>query len=129
MQLFILLFKAADGSDQEGIHTLHIGGKNTVLAFEAEDDATRFALMLEAQDFFAPSVEGIDAEEIDEFCKGADLDLVVVPEGELVMPPDVNLEAIDWDPQAPTQLETPPEPEENLSEEMEAFRRRLERLL
>ncbi|MCS6815504.1 MAG: DUF3110 domain-containing protein, partial [Cyanobacteria bacterium] len=54
MQVFVLLFNA--GTDQEGIHTLkmmdpELGERNVVLMFEAEDDATRFSLMLEAQDF------------------------------------------------------------------------------
>ncbi|MBD2099697.1 DUF3110 domain-containing protein [Leptolyngbya sp. FACHB-261] len=132
MQLFVILFKAEDGSEQEGIHTLSIGGKNTVLAFEAEDDATRFALMLEAQDFFSPTPEGIEAEEIKEFCEGAGLELVVVPEGELVVPPETSLEQTDWNPNAPEEAELQPDSDEQVSDEsdeMEAFRRRLEKLL
>jgi hypothetical protein len=66
-RVFILLFNA--GTDNEGIHTIRIGDRNTVLMFESEDDATRFAVMLEAQDFPEATVEQMDAEEIEEFCR------------------------------------------------------------
>ena len=61
MRVFVLLFNA--GTENEGIHTIRIGDRNKVLMFESEDDANRFALMLEAQDFPPPSVEEIDSEE------------------------------------------------------------------
>ena len=49
MRVFVLLFNAR--TENEGIHTIQQGDLQKVLAFESEDDATRFALMLEAQDF------------------------------------------------------------------------------
>jgi hypothetical protein len=61
MRVFVLLFNAR--TENEGIHTVRVGdaegslpgvGRNQVLMFESEDDATRFALMLEAQDFLPP---------------------------------------------------------------------------
>ncbi|NES44991.1 MAG: DUF3110 domain-containing protein, partial [Moorea sp. SIO2C4] len=64
-QVYVLLFNAR--TENEGIHTIQIGDKQTVLMFEKEDDATRFALLLEAQDFPTPTVEAIDLEEIEEF--------------------------------------------------------------
>ncbi|MEO1297556.1 MAG: DUF3110 domain-containing protein, partial [Cyanobacteria bacterium J06636_16] len=42
MQVYVLLFNA--GTDNEGIHSLQANGRNTVLIFEDEDDATRFGL-------------------------------------------------------------------------------------
>jgi hypothetical protein len=66
MRVFVLLFNAR--TENEGIHTIQLGDRNKVLMFESEDDATRFGVMLEAQDFPEPAVEAIDDEEIKEFC-------------------------------------------------------------
>ncbi len=135
MKLFIILFKAADGSDQEGIYAMSVDNRNIVVAFAAEDDAQRFATLLEAQDFFSPLVEEIDSEELEAFCEEADYTLAVVPEGELAIPPETNLDQMDWDPSALSEDEDGEdedlEAEEvaPLSAEMEAFRRRLEKLL
>ncbi len=116
MRLLILLFNA--GSDNEGIYTVSVKGNNTVLAFEDEDDAARYALLLEAQDFFSPSIEGIDEQELEEFCKGANLSLSRVTKGMLAIPPEQNAKKLDWSP----------EKKEELSE-LDRIRRSLENLL
>jgi hypothetical protein len=66
MRVFVLLFNAR--TENEGIHTIQLGDRHKVLMFESEDDATRFGVMLEAQDFPEPAVEAIDDREIKEFC-------------------------------------------------------------
>jgi len=71
------------------------GNRNQVLMFASEDDATRFALMLEAQDFPPATVEAMDSEEIKEFWK-CDYDWELVPDGALALPPETNVEATDW---------------------------------
>jgi len=98
MQVYVLLFNP--GTDNEGIHTLKMkeDGRDVVLMFESEDDAARFGLMLEAQDFLAPNVESIDSEEVEEFCQQADFEALLVPEGTLAMPPDASLDRTDWQP-------------------------------
>ena len=45
MRVYVLLFNAR--TDNEGIHTIQMGGKNKILMFESEDDATRFAIELD----------------------------------------------------------------------------------
>lgn len=138
MRVFVLIFNA--GTDNEGIHTVRIGDRNQILMFESEDDATRYALMLEAQDFPVPSVEAIDAEEIKEFCDSADYDWEIVPENSnlIVTPPELNVEETDWKPDAqPEDADTPTldsnatdEAEPDLSDtELENIRRKLEGLL
>ena len=72
MRVYILLYNA--GTDNEGIHTLQIGERNQVLMFQEQEDAERYALMLEAQDFPTPTVEPIDDEEVKAFCRNADYD-------------------------------------------------------
>lgn len=94
MRVFVLLFNAR--TENEGIHTIRVGDRNKVLVFESEDDATRFAVMLEAQDFPTATVEAIDAEEIKEFCESADYDWELIPEGALALPPETNVEQTDW---------------------------------
>lgn len=134
MQVYILLFNA--GTDNEGVHSLSANGRNTVLMFESEDDATRFGLMLEAQDFPAPTVEAILEEEVEEFCQGAGLDCALVPSGTLVTPPETVVTEFDWDaeaaPGAARQDSSQPpreDPGELSTSELEEIRRRLERLL
>jgi hypothetical protein len=119
-RVFVLLFNA--GTENEGIHTIKIGDRNKVLMFESEDDATRFALMLEAQDFPEATVEKMDAEEIEEFCNSAGYDWQRVEEGMLELPPESNVERTDWDANA----DEIKEPEIS---DLDRIRRQLEGLL
>ncbi len=125
MRVFVLLYNA--GTENEGIHTIQMGQINKVLMFESEDDAARYALLLEAQDFPVPSVERIDSEEVEEFCRSAGYETELVKEGMLAIPPESNVEEIDW------QKEEVPPAEEEISEipdaELDSIRRRLEGLL
>ena len=94
MRVYILLYNA--GTSNEGIHTLQVGERNKILMFMAQDDAERYALMLEAQDFPTPTVESIDEEEVKAFCENADYDFELVEPGKLAIPPEGNLEPTDW---------------------------------
>ncbi|MDZ8183603.1 MAG: DUF3110 domain-containing protein [Nostoc sp. ChiSLP02] len=144
MRVFVLMFNA--GTENEGIHTIlkgdAEGGKlrNTILMFESEDDATRFALMLEAQDFPTPTPEEMDAEEIKGFCESAGYDWEIIPENSdsVITPPEINVEQTDWQPDAQTEdtledtsypNEQPPEESELSDSELEKIRRKLEGLL
>jgi hypothetical protein len=130
MRVYILLFNA--GTDNEGIHTIQIDNpegasgqlRNKILMFASEDDATRYALLLEAQDFPTASVEAIDSEEIETFCRDADYDWEIVGDGELAIPPQTNLDETDWN------TETKPQEEADIpNDELDSIRRRLEGLL
>ena len=94
MRVYILLYNA--GTSNEGIHTLQVGERNKILMFMAQDDAERYALMLEAQDFPTPTVESIDEEDVKAFCENADYDFELVEPGKLAIPPESNLEPTDW---------------------------------
>ena len=125
MRVFILLFNAR--TNNEGIHTLQTGDRHKILMFETEDDATRFALLLEAQDFPPATVEAIDSRDIEEFCRQADYDWELVEEGRLAIPPQENVLETDWEldkQPAAKQTET-----EMPSEDLERIRRQLEGLL
>ncbi|MEB3275800.1 MAG: DUF3110 domain-containing protein [Cyanobacteriota bacterium] len=128
----VLLFDA--GSDQEGIHSLELGGRTVVLLFQHRDDAERYAGLLEAQDFPTPTVEALEREEMERFCVQSGYEARFVPEGFLpqsaedrllIAPPERNMDTSLW-------RETVAEEPESVGSgdaELEAFRRRLEGLL
>lgn len=122
MRVFILLFNA--GTDNEGIHTVHAAGQDKVLMFAEEDDATRFALLLEAQDFPAPTVEAIDSREIEAFCEETGYAWELIEKGMLAIPPAANAEEIDWQKEQKNTDDS-----EMSAQELEKIRRRLEGLL
>jgi hypothetical protein len=133
MVVYVLLFNAR--TDNEGIHAETINGQNIILMFEHEDDAIRYALMLEAQDFPEATVEGFDQTEIEEFCDSAGYGYRLVPEGTLAVPPDQTLEEITWDPDdpdagAPLVDSAPSTDDSGLSQaELDRMRQQLEKLL
>jgi hypothetical protein len=130
MRVFVLLFNPR--TENEGIHTLTIGDRNVVLMFESEDDATRYALLLEAQDFATPAVEEFDSEEIEEFCQGAGYGCKLVPEGTLAVPPETNVDQTDWQPKARSSapdIASDTDDAEFSSSELDRIRRQLEGLL
>jgi hypothetical protein len=127
MRVFILLFNAR--TDSEGIHTVQMGNRQKILMFESEDDATRFALLLEAQDFPTATVEAIDSREIEEFCRQADYDWEIIEEGRLAIPPEENVEELDWESKQKGPASQPASESEMSPAQLESIRRRLEGLL
>jgi hypothetical protein len=122
MQVWVLLFNA--NTDNEGIYTLEIEGDNIIVAFEQEDDATRYAGLLEAQDFLSPTVERIDSKDLEEFCEESGYDLNIVPTDALLVPPERNVDKTDWSENA-----NPQEEDEVEDPVIAMMRRRLENLL
>jgi hypothetical protein len=128
MRVFVLLFNAR--TENEGIHTIQLGERNKVLMFESEDDATRFGVMLEAQDFPEPTVEAIDDREIQEFCDSVDYDWELVPAGALAIPPEDNVTQTQWQAQGLPEPEAEADSDSEVSQnELDSIRRRLEGLL
>lgn len=126
MRVFVLLFNAR--TENEGIHTIQVGDRNKLLMFESEDDATRFALMLEAQDFPPATVERMDSDEVEEFCNGAGYDWELVPDGALAVPPESNVEDTDWKEEGKNPS---PENDKEIADdaELDRIRRQFEGLL
>ncbi|NET61521.1 MAG: DUF3110 domain-containing protein [Symploca sp. SIO2E6] len=130
-RVFILLYNV--GTDSEGVHSLQIQDRTVVLMFESEDDATRYGLLLEAQDFPPVTVEAIDRDDIDIEQFDYEWQLVpagFVPESRLerlfLAPPETNLEPDDL------QAKTKESEEEVTASEMsnlDHIRRQLEGLL
>ena len=131
MRVNVLLFDA--GSDSEGIHSLEIAGRTVVLLFENPDDAERYAGLLEAQDFPVPTVESLDREDVELFCRDAGYEARFVASGFVpesdeerlfMAPPEANRDVSQWKDE-----ESLPEPEQSSSSKLDALRKRLEGLL
>ena len=129
MQVYVLLYNV--GTVNEGIHTIQIAEKNIVLMFESEDDATRYSILLEAQDFLTPSVEKIDSQEIEDFCQQAGYECKLVTEGMLEIPPESNVESTDWNEagEYSSSESESASASEMSSAELERIRRQLEGLM
>lgn len=127
MRVFVLLFNAR--TENEGIHTVKVDDRNVILMFESEDDATRFGLLLEAQDFATATVEAFEVDDIEEFCQAADYECKLIAEGTLTIPPGTNLDETDWQAENPPMLPSEPASSDLSNSELEAIRRRLEGLL
>ncbi|MFM7363138.1 MAG: DUF3110 domain-containing protein [Cuspidothrix sp.] len=132
MRVFVLIFNV--GTDNEGIHSVRIRNTqgiqtNQILLFELEDDATRYALMLEAQDFPVPTVEMMDADDVKEFCESSGYNWEIIPaNSDLIIPPEINLEQTDWQPDLEIEdshLSVP----EIANSDLDSIRRQLEGLL
>ncbi|MDY6940511.1 MAG: DUF3110 domain-containing protein [Cyanobacteriota bacterium] len=141
MRVFVLLFNA--GTNNEGIHTIRLASgdgseRNIVMMFESEDDATRYAMLLEAQDFHVPTAESIDSQEVEEFCRNCGYETKLIPEGFVpqtheervfLAPPETNMDDMEWSPENPKpDAEDSSEPEMS-DPELDEMRRRLEGLL
>ena len=131
MRVNVLLFDA--GSDSEGIHSLEIAGRTVVLLFENPDDAERYAGLLEAQDFPVPTVESLDREDVELFCRDAGYEARFVASGFVpesdeerlfMAPPEANRDVSQWKDE-----ESLSEPEPSSSSELDVLRKRLEGLL
>jgi hypothetical protein len=140
MQVFVLLVNA--NTDNEGIHSINIGNRDIILMFEQEDDAVRYVMLLEAQDFPAKlTVERLDREEIEQFCDSAGYGCYWIPqdfrpsndfERMLLVPPERNLEVADWlegTSSAPSATSGDDAASEMSDDDLEQIRRRLEGLL
>ena len=147
MRVHVLLFDA--GTDSEGIHSLEIAGRTVVLLFENPDDAERYAGLLEAQDFPVPTVEALDREDVDLFCREAGYEARLIESGFVpsndeerlfMAPPQSNRDVSNWkddavsdDGLAEQQAAEPArqglETEPSSNPELDELRRRLEGLL
>ena len=142
MRVHVLLFDA--GTDSEGIHSLEIAGRTVVLLFENPDDAERYAGLLEAQDFPVPTVEALDREDVDLFCREAGYEARLIESGFVpsndeerlfMAPPQSNRDVSNWkddvspDEQAPEPARQGLETEPESNPELDELRRRLEGLL
>lgn len=85
--IWVIMFtNTKNGSD--GLYSLTIDTENIVLGFENKQEAHRYAICLEAQNFPSPQVCDLDPDALREFCLGAKIKLGFVPAGVMLVPPD-----------------------------------------
>jgi hypothetical protein len=91
---WVLIFNK--GREDEGMYTLQgretpeKGSGTFVMAFERQEEASRFSMLLQAQGFGMPTATAWASEELSDFCASADFGLGFVPTGALVFPPEDN---------------------------------------
>ncbi|GAB0497415.1 hypothetical protein MMPV_008748 [Pyropia vietnamensis] len=142
--LHIIVFpsstRSGESSSADGVYTLQLDAVNVVVTFAQGEDAERFALMLQAQDFPAPgvpmTVTAVKRTELQDFCDQGGHRLGFIPADAVVIPPEgVAAEAQEWlessrgasttsKPAAPS----PPPPLPPLSRQDQELRDRLNRL-
>ncbi len=136
MLIHVLLYEA--GKETEGIHSLEIKGKTVVLMFENKEDAERYSVLLEAQDFPMPSVESIDRQEIEKFCNEAGYKARFIEKGFLpkteeermfLSPPVSNRDVVNWDKDDEITEKDQFVSESSKDLDLDAFRKRLEGLI
>ena len=137
--MFVNVLLYDSGKDSEGIHSLELRGSTIVLMFENKDDADRYCGLLEAQDFPRPTVESLERDEIERFCKEAGYEARFVSSGFvpqteeerlLLSPPQTNRQVGDWDKLEEALTSTESESIENINvDQLDDIRKRLEGLL
>uniref|UniRef100_A0A061RLV0 Uncharacterized protein n=1 Tax=Tetraselmis sp. GSL018 TaxID=582737 RepID=A0A061RLV0_9CHLO len=102
-EVFVILFGVGE-EGEEGIYSLKsLGGQgvavDTVIAFESEVDADRYAGLLEAVMVWKPTVHSITPVELVEFVLDSGLDCRLQPRGSHIFPPDWNVPVgmTDWE--------------------------------
>lgn len=102
---YVILFGVGE-EDVEGIYTLRttdpadadaVTSVDTVVAFESEVDAQRFATLLEASLAYKPCVYPISWADVTEWCEDSNTRCRLEPAGSLLIPPESNVERTDWE--------------------------------
>jgi hypothetical protein len=87
--MFILTI---DGKEEEGAYSVeNSAGEEILYLFEEEDDATRYAMMLEDErDFPIMRVVEIDDELLIKACEMHDYRYTIITPNDIVIPPDID---------------------------------------
>lgn len=85
--VWVIVFTNAN-DNSEGIYSLSIADENIVLAFQDKEEAQRYAMCLEQQEFPSPKITDLETKELSDFCTESDFRLGFVPKGSLISPPE-----------------------------------------
>ena len=97
-QVYILIYNS--GTNHEGIHVIQIPEKKTVLMFESKQSAEKFSLELKQNNFYTPTIEPIDIQEIKKFCFTSKYECLLIKKEEYISAPldNVNNTSVKVDP-------------------------------
>ena len=80
-----------DGQEEEGAYSVHDeDGEKALYLFEDEDDATRYAGLLEAEDYPEMAVVEVDDEVAIQMCNMYNYRYVIITPNDFVIPPRDN---------------------------------------
>ena len=86
--MFIL---TVEGAETEGAYSVATkGGEQVIYLFEDEDDAIRFALLLEDQDYPEMHVIEVDGKVVIKTCELHDYRYSIITKNDIVIPPIEN---------------------------------------
>ena len=82
---------AVAGKEREGAYSVQDSLGNQILyLFEEEDDAERYAMMLEERDYPEMHVLEVEDEIMIKTCKVHGYNYTVITSNDIVIPPDIN---------------------------------------
>ena len=77
------------GKESEGAYSVpNADGSQILYLWEEEDDATRYAMMLEEEDYPEMHVIEVDDEVMIKTCEAHDYNYTGITENDIVIPPD-----------------------------------------
>lgn len=80
-----------EGREEQGAYSVtNQRGEQILYLFEEEDDALRFAMMLEEEDYPSLSVVEVDDDLILSTCKVNQYEYAIITANDIVVPPDQN---------------------------------------
>lgn len=124
---WVVLFRGDDSGD--GIHSLSSDGREIVLAFEAVDEARRFALVLKAQGFYEPTPHRMEISALEDFCDSDErISLLPIPEGTCIVPPDDRVDDVDFTPNSSDKASMGEDEATLTDQQLDETRQRLELL-
>ena len=78
------------GKESEGAYAVKdLDGNQVLYLWEEEDDATRYAMMLEEEDYPEMHVIEVEDEVMIKTCEAHDYSYTVITEDDIVIPPDI----------------------------------------
>ena len=81
---------AVAGKEREGAYSVQDSLGNQILyLFEEEDDAVRYAMMLEEEDYPEMHVIEVEDEVMIKTCESHDYNYTVITQNDIVIPPSV----------------------------------------
>jgi hypothetical protein len=79
-----------DGREEEGAYSVvNEDGNHILYLFREEDDATRYAMMLEDNDYPEMHVLEVEDEIMIKACELHDYEYVIITSDDIIVPPDV----------------------------------------
>lgn len=90
--MFLITIK---GRESEGAYSvLDDDGEHILYLFEEEDDAVRYAIMLEEDDYPEMHVMEVDDESVIKTCKSHGYQYVIITPDDIVVPPNLDYDYI-----------------------------------